>query len=959
MAAVANLQSAEPKQWGRRRAMLCPNTGHHYFVVPLDDEKQNSDTSFSEKYKGDFIGGRIKWQTHSDYPWIRFRPSQYRKPHDENSYCCFLVCVDTNIGDNARGTKLFEMSSDMGSGGNGNQYSPYAYQTMQVDKGPKTLSIGIDGDDAPSIWLDIEWIANSNEVVYVDLLVDFGNTRTASALLERPNLHAAFRMDTIKGAIFPVHFVARDEKASIGDSMPEAIVDSWFMLSETQFAGVEFCDKAGDADNKSVSSLEHLMTMSNDMRLLVSESVTLEDDINGKKLYRIPQLFVELAPLMVGKSARAALDTYAADLTNEPIIRSSPKRYSWDDQPQRVNWAMVKNTWNMGNDNKKSQELQGNVLRFMHADSGDWTDGKGNEVPPNEMPVGDAPLPAPPEAKYPQRDMLTLSALNVIEHAYLLMNVRTRTKKPVERRQLSNVRVTYPAGWTFDELEAYKKCWQRAIDIFAINHLEDWKQARPELKMDLDEAVATQLPIVYDSLLNMGNYIKEWLGFYGKTGSETAGGENTVRVMTFDIGGGTSDCAVVEYKGGADPLVLEYSVLLRDSTQNAGDEMVRILIRSVILPILAKSAELTKENELDLFKELWRGEIQIKGEDIKSKTSFLVRNLLIPLSEYILSNLDTKQDEIVCIEASELEKGLEVLDGLWEAMRGESGIDVTETGVFKKQASLISEKLKSLLTQAGNEKEGGKPEASRDLVVTEIQNVMRKSMEFLATYVRLLDVDLVILSGKPSELECVQELVSDYVPLPASRCIRAKGRRIGGWYPFARQGRIADAKNVNLVGLALHSLTHADLMDGIRLVQAEDGNIGSRYDNEWFVKSTGIPDQKLEFDIYGKSRPVRMRGKDRIYRRLKGSTVGTPVYQLLIRNTKADNKEMTAGSAAPERFQVTVKLSRPEKLEKLESVSILMADGRQLDAGRRAELKLVMLDDTSNTYWIDSPNFDF
>ena len=979
---------------GSESILLHPNTGHHYFAVFFDRKPaQSADTPathiksisrqkspaallpfmldddplLTTRDMEAFGEGRTKWQTQEDYPWIRFRPALLPfKGSGEKKGPCFLICIDTNIGDNTRGAILFESAGGEPAPADENARAPYAWRSQQVDMAPRTLFVGFKNDigEASGVVLDIEWASSANQPVEVDLLVDFGNTRTVAALLERPNLQAGFFMDKIKGAIFPVHFASRDHKASIGERPPDTIIDSWFMLHETQFAGVEFCDEGHAGENPAtVSSLGQLMRMAGDMHLLVSENIPLEDYPYNKKRHRTPQMFVEQAPLMVGEPAKEALATYASDLITEPVILSSPKRYSWDGAPRDSSWSMIKNNWNIGKDMRKHQNLQGSVLRFLHADGPpDWRVDRntGALVPPNEEPVGDAPLPAPLVARHPRRDMLTLSALNVIEHAHLLMSARTRKALPAARRKLRAVRVTYPAGWTFDELVSYKQCWKRAIDIFSLNNLEDWWHSRPELIMDLDEAVATQLPIVYDSLLTMGSFTKEWLDLYGKTAS---GGNpdnpgKTVRVMTFDIGGGTSDCAVVEYKQSASHLVLEHSVLMKDSTQDAGDKVVRALIESVILPLLMRAANMKDMKDLDLFKKFWKGEIEINNKPVNAKRSYLTRALLIPLVEHMLANMDKTPGEIDSLRDDHWKTPLGQMDELWKDARLEAGLDEAPGGLFMDCAAEINTMLRNLLEDKGfAQPDYAGAVINKKRVVDIIQGVLVNSMEFLKTYADLFKVDLLILSGKPSELQCVQDLLPRYVSmLPPSRRIRAKGRRVGEWYPFARLGAIADAKNVNIVGLALHSLTRAGLMDGVRIKQAREPATQSNFCNEWIARGTGREPQKLEFDKDGRqAEPVTMCANDRIFRKMRGSEVYTPVYQLITENRDGRKTE----SADPVQFQVTVRRVveqlQEQHLERLADAKICKAGGKPPDPGANVGLRLCMLE--SNTYWIDEAVF--
>jgi hypothetical protein len=74
----------------------------------------------------------------------------------------------------------------------------------------------------------------------------------------------------------------------------------------------------------------------------------------------------------------------------------------------------------------------------------------------------------------------------------------------------------------------------------------------------------------------------------------------------------------------------------------------------------------------------------------------------------------------------------------------------------------------------------------------------------LAKYVAAFDCDLVIVTGKPSELPVVRTMLEDALPILPARIIFAKNHEAGDWYPMSRDGKITDAKTVTAVGAALY-----------------------------------------------------------------------------------------------------------------------------------------------------------
>jgi hypothetical protein len=76
-------------------------------------------------------------------------------------------------------------------------------------------------------------------------------------------------------------------------------------------------------------------------------------------------------------------------------------------------------------------------------------------------------------------------------------------------------------------------------------------------------------------------------------------------------------------------------------------------------------------------------------------------------------------------------------------------------------------------------------------------------VQSLAKYVTAFGVDLITLSGKPSELPQVKGLLEDYLPVLPQRVLQAKNYPAGDWYPMSSNTTINDAKTVTAVGAAL------------------------------------------------------------------------------------------------------------------------------------------------------------
>jgi hypothetical protein len=79
------------------------------------------------------------------------------------------------------------------------------------------------------------------------------------------------------------------------------------------------------------------------------------------------------------------------------------------------------------------------------------------------------------------------------------------------------------------------------------------------------------------------------------------------------------------------------------------------------------------------------------------------------------------------------------------------------------------------------------------------------------------EADVILLAGQPTKLEHLQELVRQYVPLPASRIIPMFNHYAGNWYPYQdvkghAPGVIVDPKSPVVVGAAIEFLARNGML---------------------------------------------------------------------------------------------------------------------------------------------------
>ena len=120
--------------------------------------------------------------------------------------------------------------------------------------------------------------------------------------------------------------------------------------------------------------------------------------------------------------------------------------------------------------------------------------------------------------------------------------------------------------------------------------------------------------------------------------------------------------------------------------------------------------------------------------------------------------------------------------------------------------------------------------------------------DFISTMTKVFtafDCDLLIVSGKPSELPGLRDLIARTMPVPSSRIIFSHNYPVGPWYPLSTNGRINDAKTVTVAGAALYLAIRDGLLPDWLIRPSRASRFVSR--NYWGLISRSIHDG---FDVF-------------------------------------------------------------------------------------------------------------
>lgn len=738
-----------------------------------------------------------------------------------------------------------------------NQGKPYAnafnHSTyVDMKNGNVSQPIDISNLGFGDFQLILVAVAPAADPQTVDLMLDLGNTRTVGLLFH----HAPNQAINPNDVSAQLGILALNSDPSSGDvqnvdNVDAGITSSWMLFHAQK--GQRFRPIGGAAletEDRCCAFVENLNIVERP-RFLRSPVAVVDPDCDPQKNIVLPQMFNNLVPVMIGEEALRKFNLQSTKQLCENgavLQQSSPKRYYWDDDQTSFDWAMMLNE-----DDPENQRFfqhmasiptfQGEALRHLD-DKGDYHDVEA---------TGIMPAINPQNPRYPRATTLTWLMLHILERANDQINA-VYSQQGIHAftpMRLGRVLITHPAGWTEEEVDVYRRRCETAIRIFNDRNVYGGSNGGLAVKLideacSPDEAVAGQLPFIFSEINRFTSIpASSWFRFVGKErgnvlspvfdqfGNATAQTNHTakpsLRVMNFDIGGGTTDISVVEY---ADCLLpneapankkISTLLLFKDGRAIAGDNILkRVIEECVIKEFIGRVSGATPALSQSL-QALFRGNSANVGQQVVMGR--ITRNCLIPLGNYCLKNADVHN---LPFSAEDAGINQNVWDEFVEIIRSaaaNNGIDIP-VDQFRINVPFFTVKSNSV----------------NEIVRDEFGQLL----QYCAMYIAHYDVDLVIFSGKISELSAVKTYAEEIIPLENERMIFARSFKPGNWYPFRdSEGNIADAKTVTAVGASLYYALHENLIQHWKVFPLRSSNEDAI--NEWGDYNSMIGPHKYAF----------------------------------------------------------------------------------------------------------------
>lgn len=808
------------------------DSGHHYYFYPLStstecsEEQIDAIKSFYElenlgKFDPDLS---TQWFVAKKKEWLRARVTNkivyYNAATGNNkvkidclnkSECDtielkgLLLCIETTTGSSKDG--LFESSQDCVS----DQHEDINCYISEQPPAEKKQILNLyelfedtifhvskdsaDNNKTNSLMINITFKNAVDNTAPVSLHVDFGNSRTIALRFDKtmslPNAddHLAYQTRGIYlSDDFKEFYLGSNTKSIERDIFhKEFLVDSWITLMEPTFNKIDLKNEHYEnigrpSKNFFDKILKRLFSTKNDTKLFIVKPLMFNENSFVHFTMRPPLNFNNLVNFYL----------------------SSPKRYILDNTSER-SWKML-STDSEGKITFKTLSGDYMILRnikdlsqISNDDIKNVKDGKDGNT----------------EARLSRKELMILSALKIIETSNKqLSNEYYGFGGDGKKRYLKDIYITYPSGWTQQEKHEYQKIWERAKNLFLFSkYSHNLKEHDIGIHIDMDEAVSSSMPIIFSEIYNINNKVNNFFELYGS-------GE-AVRVLSLDIGGGTQDIAIIDYTTNSEKKEIDLSavVIFADSNRKAGDDLIRRLIKNILLPYIGKKEDST--NDYEAFLECIDGPGNIAAFTIYY--NIIKREVFIPIIQSWLQDFN--------IESYKETKG-------------------STNKKFIEYEKLVQNSIDALKESFGNIYDGACDQFKEcfdstnkiDISYSEIEQEIKcwaeeTLLDFILLY-EAFDCDLLIVSGKVSELKPIQETIKQYFSASLNEIIFTKNYYAGDWMPISNnKNTILDSKLTTVTGsLLTKAISSGSFGDGWNSINISTRSSNIKY--YWYIKES-------------------------------------------------------------------------------------------------------------------------
>ena len=497
---------------------------------------------------------------------------------------------------------------------------------------------------------------------------------------------------------------------------------------------------------------------------------------------------------------------------------SSPKRYLWDMRPSTQGWRFN----GRANDGVTTDPpVSGAFMALVSEDGSVLRQRRGSPAV---------------RARFSRSSIFAFMLAEIVLQAVGQMNApgtRAQRRDAEKPRQLRSVMLTMPPGMPVAEQHILRGRAVAAV-MLAWDML-GWtgKINPPRVLATLDEATATQIVWLHNEVTerlqgDVGG-LMELVGRVRADVSEAPG----IRIVSIDIGGGTTDLMVSTYvTQGGEAIVPRQD--FRESFKIAGDDVLERVITTVVLPAFASALSAAGVGDPRALLNRALGQDQGgQSEPERHRRRLFVSMVLEPVGIAVLKAYEGVEGRMT---------GEVLHKTVGEILVEEGGTAGRALEYLEDAAGVAGFKVADVVVAVGTEQ-----------VEPVIASVLGPVLADLCEVVWAYDCDVLLLSGRPSRMRIVGDMVLAKAPVPPHRIIGMHRYRVGEKYPFRdAANRIDDPKTTAAVGAALcvqaeGRLRNFTLRTG-RLSMRSTARYIGRMDNNGQIREENVLLRNLDLD---------------------------------------------------------------------------------------------------------------
>lgn len=621
---------------------------------------------------------------------------------------------------------------------------------------------------------------------------------------------------------------------------------------------------------------------------------------------------------------------------------SAPKRYLWDETPAARPWYF--NTAHHDVALPPTKVNRG-LMPFLTS--------AGDALSDSEPGTSGAMEPL-----FSRSSLFSLMLVEVVMQAFMQINSVAHRKlfqPEAAPRRLARVIITIPTGTPLVERQLFEKRARHArallIEVLGDSPAIKRHDDDPPLQFSvrLDEATCTQITYLYGLIADRfkkhgANRVFEIIGKPERAG---------LRIASLDIGGGTTDLMISDFDTADHNQRIRPKQVFREGFRRAGDDLLRAVISREVLPAMARNVEAAGVANGDKLIAEWMrraGGNDISRQNRKLFTGQVLRKLGLAMlgaheNQGFSDDYLTRSQEILRIDVGD---ALKDIDG---ALLNSFEVAVTQAG--GANFKLVDMEI----------------ESSGARIQTVIAGEMDGMLHDLCRVVNELDCDVLLISGRPSRLPAMREVIRRHIPVSPHRVLAMHGHQVGAWNPFARgRGFIEDPKTTVVVGALIASLGGEGGLEefDIDLSGIEDSStarIIGRLEGR-FLRDEAILFNNGDNPEATESQPFSWTNTTFLgFRQIASERwPATPLYRLATKSDVSQKmlatrpwKVVLARHEAPEPDVRGGRKARPEKLW----VDTLEQASHDQNPISRDNLELRLQTMTDDEYWLDTGFIDY